>query len=93
MSKNNKAKLDLLNRLNQELQTVRHESLAASRRGDFRAVGRLTCEAARLNRLILATEDSHVPSLVDLGDRLFTGDSTDPIEPAPTPLDRELAAA
>jgi hypothetical protein len=57
--------------------------LNASREGDFRAVARLTCQAARLNRLILATEGSEVRVLEHLGDTLFTSDSdeTDRIVP------------
>jgi hypothetical protein len=54
---------------------VRQESLAAARKGDFRAVARLTCEAARLNRMILAAEGAEVPVLNTLGDKLFTGES------------------
>ena len=38
--------------LNAALAKIRRESLNASERGDFRAVARLTLEAARLNRAI-----------------------------------------
>jgi len=75
MNKRKKDKLEELTRLTEHLQRVRHDSLEASRRGDFRAVARLTCEAARLNRLILLTEGPQVPVLDQLGDKLFTGDA------------------
>ncbi len=78
MSKKKKEKLEELVQLNQELQQVRQQSLTASRRGDFRAVARLTCEAARLNRLILTAEGTQVAVLEDLGDKLFTGESDEP---------------
>ena len=38
--------------LTEELIKVRRSSMEASQRGDFRAVARLTVEAARLNRAI-----------------------------------------
>ncbi len=75
MTKRNRDKLEQMAQLTEQLQRVRQESLAASRREDFRAVARLTCEAARLNRLILAAEGNQVHSLAQLGDKLFTGDS------------------
>jgi hypothetical protein len=43
-------------RMKQQLQQVRRASLAASQRGDFRIVGKLTCEAAQLNRSIQEAE-------------------------------------
>ena len=43
--------------LKEQLQHVRQLSLAASRQNDFRAVARLTAEAARLNRAIHTQED------------------------------------
>jgi hypothetical protein len=43
---------DMKLRLNQ----VRKASLAANQRGDYREVGRLTCEAAQLNREIQEAE-------------------------------------
>jgi hypothetical protein len=73
MSKKKKDKIDELTQLSHDLQRVRQESLTASRKGDFRAVARLTCEAARLNRLILTAEGAEVPVLENLGDKLFTG--------------------
>ncbi len=45
-----------LERLKQELEQVRKASLAATQRGDFRAVGKLTRDAAHLNRCIQETE-------------------------------------
>jgi hypothetical protein len=45
-----------LDKLKQQLERVRKASLAASQRGDYRAVGKLTCEAAQLNRSIQETE-------------------------------------
>jgi hypothetical protein len=41
--------------LSVQLANNRRESLAASERGDFRVVARLTREAARLNQAIAAT--------------------------------------
>jgi hypothetical protein len=82
MNKKKKDKLAELNHLTEHLHRVRHDSLAASRRGDFRAVARLTCEAARLNRLILAAEGTQVPVLDQLGDKLFIGGNQDVEEPA-----------
>ena len=38
-----------------QLSKIRREALAASERGDFRAVARLTLEAARLNQAIANT--------------------------------------
>lgn len=45
-----------LTKLKQRLQQVRKESLLANQRGDFRSVGKLTCEAAQLNRSIQEAE-------------------------------------
>ena len=42
--------------LTRELVRVRRTALDASERGDFRTVGRLTVEAARLNRAISETQ-------------------------------------
>lgn len=43
--------------LKAELHRVRQQSLLASRQNDFRAVARLTTEAARLNREIQSQEE------------------------------------
>lgn len=85
-----KDKLEELSQFTQELHRVRQESLAASRRGDYRTVARLTCEAARLNRLILSAEGSQIPVLEGLGDKLFTSRSETEEQRAREP---ELAAA
>jgi hypothetical protein len=45
-----------LDQLRQQLRQVRRASLAATQRGDFRTVARLTCEAAEINRTIQQTE-------------------------------------
>jgi hypothetical protein len=45
-----------LERMKQELEQVRKASLAATQRGDYRAVGKLTRDAAQLNRSIQETE-------------------------------------
>ncbi len=45
-----------LQALKQQLQHVRRASLIATQRGDFRAVGKLTCQAAQLNRSIQEAE-------------------------------------
>jgi hypothetical protein len=45
-----------LNELRQQLRQVRQASLQANQRGDFRAVGKLTCTAAQLNRSIQEAE-------------------------------------
>ncbi len=45
-----------IERLRQQLASVRKASLAATQRGDFRAVGRLTREAAELNQQIEQAE-------------------------------------
>lgn len=42
--------------MKQRLQQIRRASLAATQRGDFRTVGKLTCEAAQLNRSIQEAE-------------------------------------
>ena len=44
-----------LEKLRQQLEKVRKASLAATQRGDFRTVGRLTREAAQLNQSIAVT--------------------------------------
>ena len=67
--KNNQ--LEQLAELSARLRSVRQESLAASRKGDFRAVARLTCEAARINRAMVAVDGIQKPSLEQLGDTLF----------------------
>ncbi len=66
---------DEIARLTEELQRVRRLSLTASRNGDFRAVGRLTAEAARLNTAILQAEGLRVPGLDTIQDKFFTGAS------------------
>jgi hypothetical protein len=45
-----------LEKLKERLHQVRRASLAATQRGDFRTVAKLTCEAAQLNRSIQETE-------------------------------------
>ncbi len=45
-----------LREMKQRLQHVRRASLAATQRGDYRAVGKLTCEAAQLNQQIQEAE-------------------------------------
>jgi hypothetical protein len=45
-----------LAKLKQKLQQVRRASLVATQRGDYRATGKLTCEAAQLNRTIQEAE-------------------------------------
>lgn len=45
-----------LDNLKQQLRHVRKASLAATQRGDFRTVAKLTCEAADLNRSIQHAE-------------------------------------
>jgi len=45
-----------LQSLRQQLQHIRKASLAASQRGDYRAVGKLTCQAAQVNRAIQEAE-------------------------------------
>jgi len=45
-----------LRRLKLELEQVRKASLAATQRGDFRTVGRLTCQAAHINQTIQEVE-------------------------------------
>jgi hypothetical protein len=61
--------------LQQELQRIRQQSLAASRNGDFRTVGRLTAEAARLNSAILQAEGLRMATLDNAQDRFFTSDA------------------
>ena len=86
----NKDKTRELAQLNEQLQRVRQLSLAASRNDDFRAVARLTREAARLNHLIMAAEGAPVPALARLTDTLFT--SADESRPIARPV-RSLVAA
>jgi len=45
-----------IDKIKEQLQRVRRASLAASQRGDFRLVGKLTCEAAQLNRHLQETQ-------------------------------------
>ena len=45
-----------LQKLKQQLAQVRRASLSATQRGDFREVGRLTCQAAQLNQSIQEAE-------------------------------------
>jgi hypothetical protein len=45
-----------LDQLREQLRGVRKASLAATQRGDFRTVARLTCTAAELNRSIQQAE-------------------------------------
>jgi hypothetical protein len=45
-----------LSQLADELSGIRRSSLRATNRGDFREVGRLTLEAARVNRAIIGTD-------------------------------------
>lgn len=47
---------DLISSLRRELQTVRQQSLLATRQGDFMKVARLTAHAARLNKSIMDAE-------------------------------------
>jgi hypothetical protein len=49
--------VDDVQQLREELRENRERSLAATRQNDFRAVARLTAEAAPLNRTIRAQED------------------------------------
>ena len=42
--------------MKQQLEHVRKASLVASQRGDYRAVGKLTCQAAQINRAIQEAE-------------------------------------
>jgi hypothetical protein len=71
-------KLQHLTRLSEQLNQVRQQSLAASRRGDFRAMARLTCEAARLNREILLAEGPQVPVLATINDEFFVSARREP---------------
>jgi hypothetical protein len=93
--------IDEVQALKEQLAHVRQQSLAAARQNDFRAVARLTCEAARLNRAIHTQEDfagNEVKSLAivdalahldDEGRFDFPPETTVPM-PAPEP---ELEAA
>jgi hypothetical protein len=47
---------ELITTLKRELQTVRQQSLLATRQGDFMKVARLTAHAARLNKSIMDAE-------------------------------------
>ena len=47
---------EIISTLRRELQHVRHESLLATRQGDFMKVARLTAHAARLNKSIMDAE-------------------------------------
>lgn len=86
-------KLEELSQFTHQLHRVRQESLIASRRGDFRTVARLTCEAARLNRLILSGEGSQSPVLANLGDKLFTSHADEGAERFTAKPEEQLAAA
>ena len=48
--------VDDIEQLRDELRNIRERSLTAARQNDFRAVARLTTEAARLNRAIQAQD-------------------------------------
>ena len=45
------------------LSVVREQSMRATSGGDFRAVGRLTVEAARINTAIAAVDDAELCAL------------------------------
>ncbi len=60
--------------LNAELQRVRQQSLAASRMNDFRAVARLTREAARLNRAILQVDGPALPRGTEMRGQFFSSE-------------------
>jgi hypothetical protein len=45
-----------LDNLKQQLNQVRRASLTATQRGDFRTVGKLTCQAAQINHSIQEAE-------------------------------------
>jgi hypothetical protein len=47
---------EMISTLKRELQTVRQQSLQATRQGDFMRVARLTAQAARLNKSIMDAE-------------------------------------
>ena len=47
---------DLISSLKRELQTIRQQSLLATRQGDFMKVARLTAHAAKLNKSIMDAE-------------------------------------
>jgi hypothetical protein len=57
MTKMNISQRDL-ERMKQQLEQVRRACLAANQRNDFRSVGKLTSEAAQLNRLIQEAEST-----------------------------------
>jgi hypothetical protein len=63
---------DELVRLSQQLNQIRQEWLLASRKGDYRAVARLTGETARVNRAIREAEGGQQLALDRLGDTLFS---------------------
>jgi hypothetical protein len=48
---------DEIQSLREQLNHVRQQSLLASRQNDFRAVARLTAQAAQLNRAIQSNDD------------------------------------
>ena len=52
----NRVTPDLISSLKRELQTVRQQSLQATRQGDFMKVARLTTVAAQLNKSIMDAE-------------------------------------
>jgi hypothetical protein len=66
---------DELMKLTQRLQRIQREWLIASRKGDFRAVARLTAETAQVNRAIREAEGGQMLALDRLGDTLFSGDA------------------
>jgi hypothetical protein len=63
---------DELVKLSERLQQIRQEWLLASRKGDYRAVARLTGETARVNRAIREAEVGKELALDRLGDTLFS---------------------
>ena len=82
---------DNVQNLKQELVLVRQQSLLASRQNDFRAVARLTADAARLNRAIHVQVDfadcglkslTVVDALAQIGDEghfVFPEEPTAPV--------------
>ena len=62
--KANLAQLELnRKRLQGELTAVRRSSLQAGNRGDFRAVGRLTLEAAKINQALSDVDAAELSAL------------------------------
>lgn len=47
---------EIITTLKRELQTIRQQSLQATRQGDFMKVARLTAHAAKLNKSIMDAE-------------------------------------